>query len=112
MDHAPKVTVRMFGFLHSARKEAGLPTTVEIDVPGEGVPARRISDDLGLDEDIIEGVFVNGTVYDLGHIVIQGDRVAFVPYGTPGPHRFYLGLYRAGHAAEQGPKKGMKSKGA
>lgn len=95
-----KVTVRMFGLLHSARKAAGLPTTVEIDVPEEGATARQIANDLGLAVDVIEGVFVNRTVYDLGHPVMPGDRIAFVPQGTPGPHRFYLGLYRAGRVSE------------
>ncbi len=92
------VTVRMFGLLHSARAAEGLPSCVEIEVPEEGTTARRIALDLGLDLDLIEGVFVNRTVYDVGHAVMPGDRVAFVPYGTPGPHRFYLGLYRAGRS--------------
>lgn len=92
------VTVRMFGLLHSARRAHGLPTTVEMDVPVTGTTARRIALDLGLDPAVIEGVFVNRTVYDLDQRVVPGDRIAFVPHGTPGPHRFYLGLYRAGRA--------------
>jgi len=91
----------MFGFLHSARTEAGLPTTVEIEVPEEGTTARQIALDLGLDLDMIEGVFVNRTVYDVEHPVVGGDRIAFVPPGTPGPHRFYLGLYRAGQTQSE-----------
>ena len=89
-------TVRMFGRLYSARREAGLPTTVEVEVPADGTTARQLAHDLDLDLEVIEGVFVNRHVYDLGHPVVPGDRVAFVPRGTPGPHRFYLGLYRAG----------------
>ena len=100
MDSSSAVTVRMFGFLHSARKAAGLPSTVEVHVPEDGITARHIGVDLGLDLDIIEGVFVNGTVYDLGHVVVPADRIAFVPYGTPGPHRFSLGLYSAGRTGE------------
>ena len=42
---------------------------------------------------------MNRTVYGIGHHVDPGDRVAFVPYGTPGPHRVYLGLYKAGKDA-------------
>lgn len=97
----PVTTVRMFGLLHSARRAAGLPSTVDVDIPAGGVPARRVAVGLGLDTDMIEGVFVNRTVYDLDHEVLPGDRVAFVPYGTPGPHRFYLGLYRAGRAGHE-----------
>ena len=89
----------MFGFLHSLRREAGLPTTVVVDVPAEGLCARELAESLGLQLDLIEGVFVNRTVYGIGHHVDPGDRVAFVPYGTPGPHRVYLGLYKAGKDA-------------
>jgi len=88
----------MFGFLHSARKAEGLPSTVEVTVADDGTTADRIASDLGLDLNIIEGVFVNGTVYDIGHPVLPGDRIAFVPHGTPGPHRVFLGLYKAGQA--------------
>ncbi|MDP2183119.1 MAG: MoaD/ThiS family protein [Actinomycetota bacterium] len=96
MENQPPVTVRMFGLLHSARSAAGLPSLVEVEVPADGTTAREIAVNLELDLDIIEGVFVNRTVYDIGHIVRPGDRIAFVPQGTPGPHRVYLGLYRAG----------------
>jgi molybdopterin converting factor small subunit len=91
-------TVRMFGLLHSARRAAGLPTTLEMDVPSEGVTARQIALELGLDLGLIEGVFVNRTVYGLDHPIVPGDRVAFVPHGTPGPHRLFLGLYDAGRS--------------
>lgn len=91
----------MFGLLHSARAEAGLPSTVEVDVGEAGTTALQIARDLGLDADVIEGVFVNGTVYGVGHQVAPGDRIAFVPYGTPGPHRFYLGLYNAGQSESE-----------
>jgi len=91
------VEVRMFGFLHSLRREAGLPSVVTVDVPAEGLSARSLAESLDLPLEMIEGVFVNRTVYGIGHHVDPGDRVAFVPYGTPGPHRVYLGLYKAGH---------------
>lgn len=90
------VTVRMFGFLHSLRREQGLPTTVEVDVPDDGTTGRLLALDLDLPPEMIEGIFVNRTVFCLDHAVHPGDRVAFVPYGTPGPHRVYLGLYAAG----------------
>jgi hypothetical protein len=92
----PPVTVRMFGLLHLFRSERGLPSTVEVEVPPEGTTGRGLALDLGLPCDQIEGVFVNRTVYGIDHPVMPGDRVAFVPYGTPGPHRVFLGLYDAG----------------
>lgn len=94
------VTVRMFGLLHAKRQAAGESTSAEVAVPPQGTTARAIAEGLGLDLDMIEGVFVNRTVYDIDHPVMPGDRIAFVPYGTPGPHRFYLGLYRAGHGGD------------
>jgi len=90
------VSVRIFGLLGAQCKERGEPTTLEIIVPEDGITAGEIADELCLPHDLIEGVFCNHTVYGLGHIIRPGDRIAFVPYGTPGPHRFSLGLYDAG----------------
>ncbi|MDY0087967.1 MAG: MoaD/ThiS family protein [Coriobacteriia bacterium] len=89
-------TIRMFGLLHSLRQERGLPSVVEIEIPPEGISARQIALDLELPVDEIEGVFCNHVVHDLDYRIMPEDRVAFVPPGTPGPHRFLLGLYRAG----------------
>ncbi len=90
------VTVRMFGLLHQFRSEQGLPSTVNVEVPAEGTTGRALAESLDLPCDRIEGVFVNRTVYGIDHPIMPGDRVAFVPYGTPGPHRVFLGLYGAG----------------
>lgn len=90
------VTVRMFGSLHTLRRERGLSTTVEVMVSEQGTTGRLLALQLDLPPAMIEGVFVNRTVYALDHAVRPGDRVAFVPYGTPGPHRVFLGLYDAG----------------
>ena len=106
------MTVRMFGLLHSSRRAAGLPTTVEVEVPERGTTARQLALDLDLDLDAIEGVFVNRTVYGIDHAVQPGDRIAFVPRGTPGPHRFYLGLYNAGRSgADSGGDAGSGEPG-
>lgn len=94
------VTVRMFGALHTLRRERGLPTVVEAEVPEDGMSARDLARQLDLPVERIEGVFVNRIVYGLDHPVRPGDRVAFVPEGTPGPHRFFLGLYQAGRESK------------
>ncbi len=96
MDGEGTVNIRIFGLLRAHCAERGLPTTTTFDVPKEGMSAEDLAIALELPVDQIEGVFVNHTVYDLGHAIVPGDEVAFVPYGTPGPHRFYLGLYKAG----------------
>ena len=89
-------TLRMFGCLHTIRKERNLESTVEITLPPEGCRAEKIALDLGLPLDKIEGVFVNNLVYDLEKVVKPGDKVAFIPTGIPGPHRFMLGIHSAG----------------
>lgn len=95
------VVVRIFGLLHELRRQQGLPTTCEVDVADTGTTGRQLAIDMGLPPEKIEGVFVNRTVYPLDHPVHPGDRVAFVPYGTPGPHRLFLGLYKAGKGEER-----------
>ncbi|TDB38284.1 MAG: MoaD/ThiS family protein [Actinobacteria bacterium] len=101
MNDTREVTIRTFGCLYDIRCEMGLPATVTQEVPEDGISAGDLATGLGLPHEQIEGVFLNGTVYSLGHIVMPGDRVAFVPYGTPGPHRFNLGLYAAGKEGEE-----------
>jgi len=95
------VTVRMFGLLHQFRSDRGLPSTVEVEIAPEGCSGRELAVQLGLPCEMIEGVFVNRTVYGIDHPVAPGDRVAFVPYGTPGPHRVFLGLYQAGRGERE-----------
>lgn len=92
------VTVRLFGLLRITCEELGLPTVLSAEVPDEGVSALDLAVGLGLNPEIIEGVFVNHTMYGLSQHVMPGDRVGFVPYGTPGPHRVYLGIYEAGRS--------------
>ncbi|MDO8963999.1 MAG: MoaD/ThiS family protein [Coriobacteriia bacterium] len=100
------VTVRMFGLLRAYRQERGLPIEAFRTVPADGIPAEGLAVDLGLPLELIEAVFCNRKVYPLDHVIMPGDRVAFVPYGTPGPHRFYLGIYDAGKASGSAPVQG------
>ncbi len=56
---------------------------------------RELAEMLHLPVNQIEGVFVNGRAGSLDESRIRpGDRVAFVPPGTPGPHRYLLGIAR------------------
>lgn len=95
MDH-PAATVRLFGALYALQKERGGDTVLEVELPAEGVTGAELADMLDIPLSMIEGVFCNRTVRPLGHRLMPGDRIAFVPEGTPGPHRFFLGLYAAG----------------
>jgi len=93
---ATKVEVRVFGMLAALRSERGAPHKLDLEIAHDGESAAEIATRLELPHDLIEGVFCNHTVYGLDHVIRPGDRIAFVPYGTPGPHRFTLGLYDAG----------------
>ena len=94
-------TVRMFGALHTIRRERGLAPTTSVVIPPEGRTARDLAHELDLPLEKIEGVFVNHVVYDLDHLILPGDKVAFVPTGVPGPHRFLLGIYDAGRQSAE-----------
>ena len=67
---------------------------MEITVPEKGKTAFNIATDLGLPIEKIEAVFRNGLIQNLYDKVFSGDRIAFVPYGTPGPYRVFLGMIR------------------
>ncbi|GAB4256843.1 MAG: hypothetical protein Kow0092_03200 [Deferrisomatales bacterium] len=88
--------VRLLGCLHTWMKDRGRPDEVAVPVAPEGEPALEVARRLELPLDRIEAVFVNRICHDLAHPVRPGDRVAFVPQGTPGPHRFTLGIHHAG----------------
>jgi len=93
---ASTVTVRIFGSLRPLRTERGLPYSLAVEVPQGGIAARDLAVSLELPPGKIEGVFVNHVVHGIDVLVSPGDRVAFVPFDTPGPHRVFLGLYAAG----------------
>ena len=48
----------------------------------------------GLEENDVEAVLVNGTVRPFHHVLADGDRVAAIPPGTPGPYRMLLGMVK------------------
>jgi hypothetical protein len=100
-----KIHIRMFGLLYSYRRKQGLSTSFEHQLPSEGKPALAIAQELELPIDKIEAVFCNNTIYSLDHRIMPGDRVAFVPHGTPGPHRFTLGIKQAGDRQKKVPSE-------
>ena len=85
-------TIRLLGFLRSFMKERGLPDCYEEIVPPEGRSGLEVAAALALPEEKIEAVFRNGRIQRLEERIYPGDRVAFVPPGTPGPYRVLLGM--------------------
>ncbi len=90
----------MFGSLHTLRRARGLPAAAEVVLPAEGRSAAAVAEELELPLEGIEAVFCNHRVYALDHVIRPGDVVAFVPPGTPGPHRYSLGIRGAGLETE------------
>jgi len=93
MRNAPCVTVRTIAFLDTFQKERGLPSTQSVQVPDAGTRALELAVSLGLPLDRIEGVFHNHAVSGLDAIVMPGDRVAYVPHGTPASHPAFFGPF-------------------
>jgi len=87
-------TVRMYGALHSYRREQGLESKIEVDISPGGCKAGDLACKIGLPLERIEAVFVNHRVFGLDRIIRAGDRVAFVPPGIPGTERVLLGFYK------------------
>lgn len=94
MNDQTPVSIRMLALLHGYCREHGLPTTMQTTVPREGIRALDLASSIGLPIDAIEGLFLNGRLLGLGVTVLPGDRVAFVPHGTPASHPAFFG--RAG----------------
>ncbi len=96
MSTQANTTVRMFGALHTFRREQGLEPKIEVEIPPDGRTAHDLARDLGLPMAKVEAVFVNHIVYGLNQVIKPGDRVAFIPTGIPGPARIQLGIINAG----------------
>ena len=92
----PVITFNAFSFLQKKLKANNLPfsnVTLEIS---PGTSPRDLVLQMKLKEEEVEVVFINGKVGTLDSPLKQGDRVAFVPHGTPGPYRVLLGFKNNG----------------
>lgn len=96
MPKNPNTRIRLFGNLHTLRRERGLPSIADIWLPPEGIVASEVAEQLDLPLTRIEGVFCNHIAYGLDKRLCPGDEIAFIPTGVPGPHRFMLGIHAAG----------------
>ncbi|WP_418884295.1 MoaD/ThiS family protein [Anaerotignum propionicum] len=67
-----------------------MPFYIEIDEPINGL---ELSEQLGIQKEDVEVIFVNGFVQQLDYLIQPGDRIAFLPPGCPGPYRIALGFY-------------------
>lgn len=83
--------VRAFGDLEKLFADRAWPFPYHLDLT-ESTSAADLAEKLSIPRDRIETVFVNGVARGLRTTIAPGDRVAFVPPGTPGPYRVILGF--------------------
>lgn len=95
------VEVRAFADLKKIFDQRGWSFPLMHDMPAP-TSAADLAEQLSLPLDRIEIVFVNGRAQPLTHTVMPGDRVAFVPPGTPGPYRVLLGFMNQKTAEQAG----------
>ncbi|MDZ7699107.1 MAG: MoaD/ThiS family protein [Deltaproteobacteria bacterium] len=88
------VTVLVFGALRRFMDDQNLPYELKRPVPEEGISAYDIAESISVPPSGIEAVFRNGRVINIHDRVYPKDRLAFFPYGTPGPYRVFLGMVR------------------
>ena len=91
MGKTTMVTIRAIAFLDAYCKEQGLPSTLSVEVPEAGITAQALAESVGLPVERVEGIFHNCSASGLDALVKPGDRVAFVPYGTPASHSAFFG---------------------
>lgn len=105
------ITIRIFGKLRQYMDEMGLPYTLTRNISHEGESSFDIALQIGLSPEKIEAIFRNGKVINIYDPLYPGDRVAFFPFGTPGPYRVYLGLAKENQRRrdlEKGKKQAPK----
>lgn len=102
MSEQGKKAVEVRGFLQLVKlfKERKWPNPLVVDLeePTTGI---ELAEKLDIPLDEVEIIFVNGWTQDVGYTINPGDRVAFVPPGCPGPHRYYLGFVTKNKRREQ-----------
>jgi sulfur carrier protein ThiS len=81
-----------FSFLQKKLKARNRPfVNATLDV-AEGTKVEDLIAHMGLLSEDVEAVFVNGSIRPVDAVLKDGDRVALVPPGSPGPYRVLLGM--------------------
>lgn len=88
----PNITFNAFSFLQKKLKQKNIDhKEASLDIEPDATPNDLLRN-MGLDRTDVEAVFINGKVAPFDTILKDGDRMAFVPPGTPGPYRVFLGF--------------------
>lgn len=92
MERKETVTVLMFGTLHRMRRQKGLPAALNMPIPAQGIRAAEIARELGLPGEALGIIYHNHRPAGLQQLIRPGDRLAFVPKSSLGPHNGPLGF--------------------
>lgn len=86
----PTISFNAFSFLQKKLTEQNRPFSQAALVIPDGTTTTGLLRIVGLEPEDVEAVFVNGKVQPPETPLHDGDRVAMVPPGTPGPYRVLL----------------------
>ena len=87
-----EIELHAFMFLQKLFHERHWENPTHVELAGE-MSGTELLKQLNIAADRVEVIFVNHIAYPAHHAVIKaGDRVALVPPGVPGPHRYLLGF--------------------
>ena len=90
------VTFSAFTFLHAKLKERGVDHSHARRELPDGSTVNDFVSGLGLEPEDVEAVFVDGKVVPKDTPLQDGNRLALVPPGSPGPYRVLLGMVKPG----------------
>ena len=89
------ITFNAFSFLRARLDARGIQCgNAQLEV-AEDMTIEELIAGFGLGEYEVEGVLLNGRIVSRRHKLEDGDRLALVPPGTPGPYRVLLGMKKA-----------------
>ncbi|MFZ2632350.1 MAG: MoaD/ThiS family protein [Desulfosalsimonadaceae bacterium] len=89
-----EILFNAFSFLQKRLKEKKVPCTNARIPFSEGQRVKDVLRNLNINDEDIEGVFVNGKIAPTDTLLNDGDRIAAFPPGTPGPYRLLLGIVK------------------
>lgn len=88
-----KIELRAFMGLGKIFKERNWPSPFSFSINKDKVTGSELLSMVDISQEKVEVIFINGKAFRPAEAIInEGDRVALVPPGTPGPYRLLLGF--------------------
>ncbi len=98
------VTLNAFLFLRQKLDRMGVDCrNARVSLP-PNTTVSGLTAHLGLECADVEAALVNGRAVAEDTVLRNGDRIGLVPPGTPGPHRYLLGLARKPSEGPDSPR--------